>query len=32
MGYAPLGFQLCRNGTPPLFNGPADFIQAYQGK
>jgi hypothetical protein len=32
MSGAPLGFQLCRDSTPLLFNGPADFIETYQRK
>src|SRR3979411_566774 len=29
---APLGFQLCRDSTPLLFDGPADFIETHQRK
>src|SRR5205807_7282328 len=32
MSGASLGFQLGSNGPPALFDGPADFIQAYQCK
>ena len=32
MSGAPLGFQLCRDSTPPSFNGPADFIKTHQRK
>ena len=32
MRRAPLGFQLGRDSTPLLFDGPADFIEAHQRK
>src|SRR5579864_1978871 len=32
MRRTPLGFQLCSDSTPLLFDGPADFIEAHQCK